>query len=1366
MSIRNDLQKLYIGYLGRAADLAGLDYWEAQINAGAITLDDLRINWVNEQPEYAAMYGQLTRAQTAGKIYENLFKRAPDEAGLEYWVSGEGAAVPVDQLIMAFMAGAQGTDVLELDNQVEVAHYYTENIELYSIDTARNILKLVSFEANSVAAAKAQVDAWNASGIDGKSFTLTTGQDTLFGTGADDVFNAPIVQNQLGAVTNTFESGDYLDGMGGTNALYADLTQTVTGTQPFGPAISATTKNIQEVYFRAQYPQDDTLVQGFTIDAEKMSGVQQWWSQNSRADILIEDVRENPSNVAIGMRQTDPGVSYLVDFNPLWIFGEVTEDESFLTITLQEITTGQDPAATELANMTLRAIDLTFNGEQYTLATEAMSAANTWAELEAALADALAGIEALEGLTVEHRGDGVFVITDPEGGTFMVDPEALDVRFSGIDVRNRIEVGEPVPVEALTNTTVVLDAAGNGSQGGVLDIGAMSGLRGVEVFDVLVDRTSHLETMQSAQQVLAAQYLQEVYVSHLDGGAGGNFYLGDRSIDAQGFATTTDNRLDGLNGLNGTWGLTDVRVFDASGFEGEIKLGAQLTGDSVDRYLDPADDVVEFKYFMGDGNSNLSIDVNNPLSRDSDFQLTILGGAGNDRFNLTNSGAGATWKNSTYIDGADGENTVEVQSSTGILPGLEDAFAQFDNIQTLVVAGNNATVQDVVDGNMQGLENIIVATGNVNTTLRQVDLDETSVTISGKNQTLAAGNSNNNQNIGVVSLLGSSGTDASVLLDNTARLDGVLTVNRLTVDDFGQIQSQVRNLTVESDGNRETVNIVQNFDGPRVTTLNFEGSQSLGFHVNTMATLPPGPPTPALEISGAGMDEGASLGLGLNAANLQRGNLDVVEGTAGDDDLLALYGQLAGTQNPTVRDFEDIQFGWLANTEIAGAFGQTAAFTGTYDAANTTGVDAYTIGSLAGAFSLINLPNNSTVIFGDDTGNDGQQIGGFGQVINLAGTGTLNIETAGELGQINYVPGGHTLNLTGFTTINADVVRPNDATTGNLFSGLNLDGAARNLIITGGDADENDSLTLTEDLPTTISVVDFSGYQGTFTASLENGPGTDVEWVANENDFFITLGAPNPAFALFDLAAFNDAINLADAGNRDLNDVEVGDVFRLSFEVNGESYSVDVASPVDGTALFQPVPQDAFAAQEEVLEAIIGALETATGGLVTGQIQTNEDGILDDSPDTGNFVIYAIDGSTVNNLTLDIFGPNFGVSLDGGPLGITDVLGEPADPSFGVADDVPVNYNSIFEFTAAGTVAEPSSWEITNFVTAEAGNIDNYSILDLSALGITSFAQLDLNVDGGDLIITPEVANPTWEIVLVGVDNVNDVQPAENFIFA
>lgn len=121
------VQQLYVGLLGRAADQTGLNYWLNELNAtpAKLTLENLRANIVNSQPEYKAIFGSLSRTDTVTKIYNNLFGRAPDAAGLAYWTTGAGASVNVDQLTLAFINGASASDTQALTNKTLVSEVYT-----------------------------------------------------------------------------------------------------------------------------------------------------------------------------------------------------------------------------------------------------------------------------------------------------------------------------------------------------------------------------------------------------------------------------------------------------------------------------------------------------------------------------------------------------------------------------------------------------------------------------------------------------------------------------------------------------------------------------------------------------------------------------------------------------------------------------------------------------------------------------------------------------------------------------------------------------------------------------------------------------------------------------------------------------------------------------------------------------------------------------------------------------------------------------------------------------------------------------------------------------------------------------------------
>jgi hypothetical protein len=215
MSIETDVQEIYIGLLGRAADKAGFDYWVGQIEAGILTIEDVRANIVNFQPEYAEGLGSLTRSQGVTQMYNWLFGRDPDEEGLDYWVNGGGSGVNFDQLVLALINGASPEDRLVLDNRGEVAIAYTNepfygSADPFDLDTARAIIADVDGTRESVQEALDAIE--NQSISTGQTFTLTEGTDAIVGTSGNDTF--------IGVVDGTtWNVGDSVDGAGGTDTL-------------------------------------------------------------------------------------------------------------------------------------------------------------------------------------------------------------------------------------------------------------------------------------------------------------------------------------------------------------------------------------------------------------------------------------------------------------------------------------------------------------------------------------------------------------------------------------------------------------------------------------------------------------------------------------------------------------------------------------------------------------------------------------------------------------------------------------------------------------------------------------------------------------------------------------------------------------------------------------------------------------------------------------------------------------------------------------------------------------------------------------------------------------------------------------------
>jgi hypothetical protein len=133
------VQRVYVAYFGRPADVAGLTFYaQNYMNAGAAT------NIVDVSNAYGAnaqvralidSFGTSKESQDlypgdnsnfVGAIYRNLFNREADTAGLGFWVGNiDAGRMTRAQAAVAIMAGSQGSDATLIGMKVKVARDFT-----------------------------------------------------------------------------------------------------------------------------------------------------------------------------------------------------------------------------------------------------------------------------------------------------------------------------------------------------------------------------------------------------------------------------------------------------------------------------------------------------------------------------------------------------------------------------------------------------------------------------------------------------------------------------------------------------------------------------------------------------------------------------------------------------------------------------------------------------------------------------------------------------------------------------------------------------------------------------------------------------------------------------------------------------------------------------------------------------------------------------------------------------------------------------------------------------------------------------------------------------------------------------------------
>ncbi|MVW61145.1 DUF4214 domain-containing protein [Massilia sp. NEAU-DD11] len=313
------VQQLYVSYFGRPADYYGLQNFSAALDkmgapkdfaavqaavqadkAGTTDLSKL-VNSFNSSPESVALYGndnsQIGISKFVNAIYQNVLGRDADKAGFDFWVNaittGEltkaNAAAAITQAAMTNTSDQGKIDAMTVSNKLAVATSFTTALDTpaeitsFSGDAAaaaaRSLLLGVNSSTNLTAYQANINDTIEKLGnvVNGTTFSVTTGVDTLAGTSGNDVFNALNLAANGQDAANTLSAFDSIDGGAGKDTLnvYTD------GTTNASIPANATIKNIETVNI---FNSTATVATGLT-DASKYAGVTALWQTGTVANV-------------------------------------------------------------------------------------------------------------------------------------------------------------------------------------------------------------------------------------------------------------------------------------------------------------------------------------------------------------------------------------------------------------------------------------------------------------------------------------------------------------------------------------------------------------------------------------------------------------------------------------------------------------------------------------------------------------------------------------------------------------------------------------------------------------------------------------------------------------------------------------------------------------------------------------------------------------------------------------------------------------------------------------------------------------------------------------------------------------------------
>ena len=162
----DSVTELYIASFNRAPDSAGLQYW----------LDEMENNhWTTQmvaqsmfmQPEANELYDDNDLDNFINSVYKNLLNREPDSAGFDYWKRELSSHnIPKEEFLLAIINGAKAQgddsdDTKVLKHKVEVAKYFAIEKGLNDAKLAKEIISQIDSSDESVERVKSEIDSFS-----------------------------------------------------------------------------------------------------------------------------------------------------------------------------------------------------------------------------------------------------------------------------------------------------------------------------------------------------------------------------------------------------------------------------------------------------------------------------------------------------------------------------------------------------------------------------------------------------------------------------------------------------------------------------------------------------------------------------------------------------------------------------------------------------------------------------------------------------------------------------------------------------------------------------------------------------------------------------------------------------------------------------------------------------------------------------------------------------------------------------------------------------------------------------------------------------------------------------------------------------
>ena len=203
-----NVTKVYVADFDRAPDSAGLKYW---VETSKLQLEEISQSFFDQDETKTKYPDTLSNPDFVNTIYKNAFNRQGDPDGITYWTGElDSGQITKGNMILAVVNGAKdtelGQDKSTIDNKTEVGLHFAASGS-NDTDAAIKVMDGITDDDTTVELAKEAIDkeSDDSNNTVGKTILLTTSaNDKLTGTDKNDIFIGAL--HEYNSTSNTYNS--------------------------------------------------------------------------------------------------------------------------------------------------------------------------------------------------------------------------------------------------------------------------------------------------------------------------------------------------------------------------------------------------------------------------------------------------------------------------------------------------------------------------------------------------------------------------------------------------------------------------------------------------------------------------------------------------------------------------------------------------------------------------------------------------------------------------------------------------------------------------------------------------------------------------------------------------------------------------------------------------------------------------------------------------------------------------------------------------------------------------------------------------------------------------------------------------------